>query len=205
MKKGLSVLLAGMLIVLTCTACGSDEVKTIEREAAETEASTQDTNDENVTEASDDAAADTAEAADDRYIFTATENGKSIDITADMPMSEILPVIGTGDESRYYEAASCAFEGLDKMYFYEHFEIDTYPNGDEDFVSCIFLSDDMAMTKEGVYIGMSYDDMENAYGSEFVQDGTKYSYEKGGMVLEFVVENELIRSIAYRTTILDNQ
>ncbi len=61
-------------------------------------------------------------------------------------MSEYLDALG--EPISYFEAASCAFDGLDKMYSYNSFQITTYPVGDKDYVGSITFLDDMIETKE---------------------------------------------------------
>lgn len=130
------------------------------------------------------------------YAFSV--KGTVIEIDAD-----VTPVLDAlGKELSYYEAASCAFEGLDKMYTYSGFEIDTYPNGDKDFVSTIILKDDSVSTAEGVSIGDSREKLEQAYGSGS-EEGNMIIYEKGGMKLCFIMQNDEIASIEYRSKVLD--
>lgn len=130
------------------------------------------------------------------YVFST--GGTVIEIDADA--APILDALGK--ELSYYEAASCAFEGLDKMYTYSGFEIDTYPTGDKDYVSTIILKDDSVATMEGVSIGDSKEKLVEAYG-EGSQEGNMIVYEKGGMKLCFILENDEIKSIEYRSKVLD--
>ena len=130
------------------------------------------------------------------YAFSA--KGTTIDIDADVaPVLEAL-----GKELSYYEAASCAFDGLDKMYTYSGFEIDTYPNGDKDCVSTIILKDDSVSTAEGVSIGDSREKLEQTYGNGS-EEGNMIVYEKGGMKLCFIMQDDEIMSIEYRSKVLE--
>ncbi|HBG77138.1 MAG TPA: hypothetical protein DDW86_09305, partial [Clostridiales bacterium] len=54
-----------------------------------------------------------------------------------IPMNvDAAPIVKKlGKPANYFEAASCAFQGLDKVYTYSNFEIGTYPKGDKDFIS----------------------------------------------------------------------
>ena len=69
-------------------------------------------------------------------MFTAP-NGCAVAIDADM--AQLLQELG--DPQSYFEAASCAFEGLDKTYTYSGFTITTRPE-DADLVTSILLTDD---------------------------------------------------------------
>ena len=124
-------------------------------------------------------------------------NGTVVEIDADVaPVLEAL-----GSDYTYFEAASCAFEGLDKMYTYSSFEIDTYPSGDKDCVSAIILKDDSVSTAEGISIGDSKNKLEQTYGSGS-EECNMIKYEKGGMQLLFIIQDDVITSIEYRSTIL---
>lgn len=122
-------------------------------------------------------------------------------IGMDVEASPILAALGAADS--YFEAASCAFDGLDKIYTYSSFELDTYPLGEEDHVSAVLLKDDSIATPEGVRIGDSQEKLLEVYGENFVSENSMMVYYKDDMKLCFIVENEAITSIQYRTTVLD--
>lgn len=185
MKKFITMLLlAG---VLCLTACGSKE-KVIEGEGQATEAG------------GDGQEASQAGSTGKGYTFSA--NGATIGMDVDAaPILEKL-----GEPASYFEAASCAFEGLDKMYTYSGFELDTYPAEDgKDLVSAVILKDDSVSTPEGVSIGDAKDKVSEAYGDGFKEDGDALVYEKDGMKLSFIMQDDAVASIEYRSTVLDNQ
>lgn len=126
-------------------------------------------------------------------------NGTTVKTDADV--APILDALGS--DYSYYEAASCAFEGLDKMYTYSSFEIDTYPSGDKDCVSAIILKDDSVSTEEGVSIGDSREKLEQIYGNGS-EECNIIKYEKGGMQLLFIIQDDVITSIEYRSMVLAN-
>ncbi len=103
-----------------------------------------------------------------------------------------------GKEKEYSEIPSCAFNGIDKTYKYDNYEITTYPDGAKDRILSIYFLDSGVSTTEGVKIADSYDDMVQAYGNEYENEGNKYSYKKGKTRIEFLVENKVITSIEYR-------
>lgn len=130
------------------------------------------------------------------YVFH--YNGTLVGVDADA-----APIISAlGEPVSYYESASCAFEGLDKTYTYRGFEIDTYPEGDKDYVSAVVLKDDSVQTAEGVYIGDSLEKVQQKYG-DGATEGTAVVYAKDGMKLCFIMQNDEVVSIEYRTTVLD--
>lgn len=109
-----------------------------------------------------------------------------------------------GEPASYFEAASCAFEGLDKMYTYSSVEVDTYPDEEgKDRISGIILKDDMVETQEGVSLFETKDDMIKAYGDKYTDENGVLVYSKDGMKLCFILEEDEIISIEYRTIVLD--
>lgn len=134
-------------------------------------------------------------AAAKGYVFVA--GGVTVEVDADM--APILQALG--EPSSYFEAASCAFEGLDKIYTYSSFEIDTYPAKDRDLVSAVVLKDDSVTTAEGICIGDSLEKLQETYG-DGIQESGMLVYEKDGMRLCFILQNDSIISIEYRSTAL---
>lgn len=131
------------------------------------------------------------------YVFE--YNG--VKIGADMDAAAIIEALG--EPKSYFEAASCAFQGLDKVYGYGSFEINTYELDGKDYVSSVLFKDDTVSTKEGISLFMTKEDMTKAYGSDYKDEQGMYVYEKDGMKLKFLFENDEITSIEYTTTILD--
>ncbi len=154
------------LLVLTCMsfcACGGDT----------TGDSNQDVNQEqnNTNETS--------------YIFTY----EGVDVSVNEDISAVLAKLG--EPVSYYEAASCAFEGLDKIYTYSSFQIDTYPIDGVDMLASIYFLDDLVETPEGLSLYMTKDDMIAAYGEPTEVNGT----------LRFIIDDGEIISIEYRTKV----
>lgn len=126
-------------------------------------------------------------------VFSFVTNGT--EITIDENMADVLAALG--EPQSYFEAASCAFEGLDKTYTYAGFIVTTYPDGDRDFVNSIRLTDDSTTTREGIYIGCTADQVRAAYGES--NDGPigSLSYTKGDTVLNFILSDGVVISIEY--------
>ena len=140
----------------------------------------------------------TAEEKDYKgYVFTYHDVVIEINAEAEQVLEQL------GEANSYFEAASCAFNGLDKMYTYSSFELDTYPVDDKDYVSMILFKDDSITTAEGVSIGDSMEKIVEIYGGDPVKGNGMSVYEKEGMKLCFIIEDGNVSSIEYQTTVLD--
>lgn len=187
MKKLICILLAAGMILMT--GCGDSE-RVIDGEVSDAPGSGSQT--------TGNAAGTTGgQAASKGYVFR--YNGVTVSVDADM--ADVLE--GLGEPNDYFEAASCAFEGLDKTYTYSSFVIETYPQGEKDYVSTIILKDDAVSTAENIYIGSSLTDVTNSYGADYTEQGSMLVYHKEGMKLCFLMENDTVTSIQYFSTVLD--
>lgn len=125
------------------------------------------------------------------YLFQA--NGVTIGV--DMNMNELLS--GLGEAKSVFEAPSCAAQGTAYVYNYTSFEIETYPDGKNNLIAYIILKDDMVATSEGIDLSKTKADVIKAYGEGYKEDGSRLTYEKDGMKLNFIFEGENIKSIEY--------
>lgn len=118
-----------------------------------------------------------------------------IEITVNQNMADVLDALG--ECQSYFEAESCAFEGLDKTYTYAGFVITTYPDGERDFINSIRLTDDSTTTKEGMYIGCTADQVQAVYGDAGDDHISALSYTNGDTMLNFILEGDVVVSIEY--------
>ncbi|MBD5551421.1 MAG: hypothetical protein HDQ96_09615 [Lachnospiraceae bacterium] len=195
MRKKAAVLILSAALLLA--GCGNDakviegEVKNIGGEESEEAAE-----------------AGSEESAAEAETVTEKENYKGYvfrynDIVMEMD-ADAAPVLEQlGEANSYFEAPSCAFEGIDKMYTYGSFELDTYPTGDKDFISAVIFKDDSITTPEGVGIGDSREKLTEAYGGEGAEELGMTVYRKDDMKLCFIFQDDSIASIEYRSTVLD--
>ena len=188
------LLAAGMLLM---AGCGSNDERIIGGEVNNTV--TGQTVQEDNTLAGDSQAAEQesgtevpAQAQVKGYVF----EYKGVIISVDAEAAPIVEAIG--EDPVYYEAPSCAFEGLDKIYTYASFELDTYPLNDVDYVSAVIFKDDAVATAEGIVIGDSMEKLTDVYGPEYLEEGGMIVYEKDGMRLCFILTNGSISSIQYQ-------
>lgn len=131
---------------------------------------------------------------DSKYFFkVASKDNFAVKIDADM--ADILATLG--EPLQYFEAASCAFEGLDKTYTYAGYIISTRPEGKKDYVNSIQLTDDSVQTPEGAYIGMTTDAVKALYGKPTEETETLVSYTDGNTTLNFILKDANVISIEY--------
>ena len=193
MKKKCLAILIGCLLLTGLAACGEEDVKVVNKLPGESNAEAEEeTNQKDAGE----------EEALTGYVFEVDVNGTTVLMTTDVKMDGILEQLG--EPAAYFEAESCAFQGLDKTYTYEHFRIETYPEGETDRISSIIFLDDIEETQEGISIGMTKEDMENAYGTEYKENGSMVIYTKDGKHLSFLVKDGVIESVEYNSSVMDS-
>ena len=102
-----------------------------------------------------------------------------------------------GDPITYDESPSCAFEGLDKVYAYGGFEIQTYTEDGIDYIYTITLKNDLVETPEGIAIGAARADVIAKYGENYTSVGENIQYEAENCTLQFMFRNGMVSSIKY--------
>ena len=127
--------------------------------------------------------------AEDVYTFKSGETT--------IPLGAEYSSLNLGEAKDYYEVQSCAFDGMDKIYTFDNYEVHTYPDNGTDKVLSIYFLNDQVSTTEGVKIGDSLSSMLEVYGDGYEQLDTQYTYSKGLTQLRFIVENDAITSIEY--------
>ena len=129
--------------------------------------------------------------AEDGFAF----DYKGTKITFHAPAADIVAALG--EPVKYTESTSCAFEGLDKSYYYGSFYLETYPKGDEDFVYGWWFADDSVTTEEGIYIGATQAEVEKAYGTEGYNGTNAFVINKAAGSLTIILEDGVVNSIQY--------
>lgn len=128
-------------------------------------------------------------------------NSKYVPAYRDCPLpmnAEFAPLLDfLGEPDSYFEAASCAFDGLDKTYTYAGVEIITYPDGDRDYISSVRILDSSVSTPEGITIGATQDEVVAAYGEDFQEVGKQYVYEDGDAQLSVLFDGGAAISVEY--------
>jgi hypothetical protein len=125
------------------------------------------------------------------YVF------KYNDVTIQMH-AETAPILEKlGESKSYFEAESCAFQGIEKTYTFPSFSLSTYELAGVDHVASLLLLDDSVETAEGVCLYASLNDVLEVYGDQYTKSLGLYSYTSGKMKLSFLIENDKVTSIEY--------
>ena len=83
-------------------------------------------------------------------------------------------------------SASCAYIGYDKVFVYNGFTVQTYPDGDRDFILWISVTDPSKATPEGISIGSTQQQVSDAYGTGYEARGSAWVYTRGNTSLSFM-------------------
>lgn len=127
---------------------------------------------------------------------------KGTEIAVTMNADSVIALLPDYDSK--FEAPSCAFDGMDIIYNYGSFEINTYRRDGTDYVAAIVLKDDLTETAEGIYIGCTVADVKTAYGDTEVQNNV-FSYKKENMTLRIFVSDEgTVTQIQYLSNVYDS-
>jgi hypothetical protein len=109
--------------------------------------------------------------------------------------NDIVAALGAPNQT--FSTPSCAFDGEDKIYYYNGFFISTYPSGETDYVLSVTIQSGSVATPEGVKIGMNYDGMVEALGENYSQMLDSYKYTVGDTELTLIFEGGSIVEITY--------
>lgn len=107
---------------------------------------------------------------------------------------------GMDETTAYMEAASCYFDGLDKVFTYDGYEITTYPKEDGDYIQDINISSDTIKTDKGIGVGSTLAEVEKAYGSDYTVSGKMYEYYHDGSdskYMYFFIMNDVVQYYGY--------
>lgn len=132
----------------------------------------------------------------DDHIYSFSYNG--VNIAPGDSFAEIQSRLG--NPTSYFEAASCAFDGNDKIYTYGgNVQVSVSPLAGADTVFMVTLLDDAVATPEGICVGSAKEQVTVAYG-EGVDNGTSLVYAAGHTELVFLIRDGCVTSVQYRYT-----
>ena len=96
---------------------------------------------------------------------------------------------------------ACAFDGLDKTYFYGSFYLSTYPQNGKDYVFNVWFVEDGIATEEGICIGNSQAEVEKIGGTDCFRSSNTYTQVKKNSKMTIILTNGLVSSIQYETIV----
>lgn len=118
------------------------------------------------------------------------------------PHQEAAPILeALGAYMGYTEEASCAFEGLDKTYYYGSFYLSTYTLDGTDYVYRLWFADDGVATPEGIRIGSQQTEVEAAYGPDSFIGGNTYVLTRGDTKLTILITDGTVTSVKYEALV----
>ncbi len=105
---------------------------------------------------------------------------------------------GMPETTAYMEGASCYFDGLDKVFTYDGYEVTTYPKADGDYIQDVSISSDTIKTDKGIGVGSTIEDIEKAYGNDYTVSGKMYEYyQDDTKYMYFFILNDVVQYYGY--------
>jgi len=121
------------------------------------------------------------------------------DVVIEMDDNVAYIIEKIGEPSGEFEAPSCAFDGIDRIFSYPGIQIYTYPAGATDQIHTIGFFDDSVRTSEGgIRLGSSVQSLLDAYGDNYSYETGMYKFTRGNTFLEFLTEDGTVIGITYR-------
>ena len=86
---------------------------------------------------------------------------------------------------------------MDKTYYYGSFYLSTYPMDGKDYIYNLWFADDGVATGEGIRIGSTQSQVEDAYGGECFNGTSSLALTKGQSRLVILIEDGKVSSIRF--------
>jgi len=193
-KKILMIIAIATLSVFALTACdgGQPEAVTV-TPPPETQEATN-SNDNDIAQTNDDPAPPEEDEPEPTFAF------KYGDVLIEMDQDINYVLEKLGEPMGIFEAESCAFDGIDRIFGYPGMQIHTYPKGDSDFIHTISFRDDsdlMFTTEGSIRLNSDIQKVIDAYGDDYEFDTGLYRYRRGKTTLEFLTEDDKVTGITY--------
>ena len=197
MKKTiLTVIAVAMLSIFALTACGGGQPEPTPTPATPASQEEPITNDTTPAENEETNTPAPPEEEDPQPLSGFAFKMGDVLIEMDQDINYVIEKLG--EPLGIFEAPSCAFDGIDRIFGYPGMQIHTYPKGDSDFIHTISLRDDSLRTTEGgIRLGDDARAVIDAYGDDYELDTGLYRYKRGLTTLEFLTEDDIVMGITY--------
>ena len=192
MKQRIVSILLSLAVLVSLAACGGDPAGDVSNSGGDPAGSASQSGGDNTAGPSAPTPGQNVEG--NNFTFSFAANNGAVVIVNDN-MADALADLG--EPQSYFEAESCAFDGLDKTYTYPGFVITTRPDGELDFINSIRLTDDSVTTQEGAYIGNTADQVKAIYGDTEDDLESALYYTDAYTTLSFILEDGVVISIEY--------
>lgn len=120
---------------------------------------------------------------------------QNISITLGAEATSILEALG--EPRSYTEEASCAFDGVDKTFYYGSFYLSTCPIDGKDCINTIWFADDTVATEDGIRIGASRTQVETICGKEAFDGKNSFVLSRGNSKLTILLEEDTVKGVRY--------
>ncbi len=181
MKRKIIILIAVLLVVGALTACSQKEpTPTVDNPGPTKPTATQPDPTQTVPNSPDAA----------EYYFMAD--------TVKLIPGEKFDAAALPEPSATFEIPSCAFEGTDKVYNYETFEVTAFNDGTNEVIYSVYLLEPTVKTPEGLAVGDDAAEIKKLYGDPKQVNGNEWVYTNGKVDIYMIVNNETVISIEYR-------
>ena len=139
---------------------------------------------------------DKASETDSAVAFYVEYNGAKIELGAQA--DKIIERLGEPQSVR--EIGDCGGLGAQVKYSYPSLYVYVLESNTKgNVIDQITFRDDVVITPEGVYIGMSAEDAKQKLGEPTAQSDTSLEYVKGSFILRLVIKNSAVEQIDYMT------
>lgn len=101
------------------------------------------------------------------------------------------------EEAKYFEAESCAYNGIDKIYTYNDYSVTFYEGEGRDGISAIAIMSDLVETNEGIAVGSTEEEVRGVYGEPVQETETLMLYEDNSVELRIILGNGKVTSIQF--------
>ncbi len=123
-------------------------------------------------------------------------------ITIGAEAAGILAALGAPKST--FEQTSCAYQGTDKVYSYDGFEVSTYPVNKKECICSVYIADPTGKvaTPEGIKCGSTKQNVLDTYGKNYDADEAKfgtytYTDTAGTMKLKVYTTKDVVDAIEY--------